>query len=72
MFSYKLTSFRVMCEKSSLIGQNSMLIKQMVMFLYKMTSFKVMCEKLSLIVPNWIWFAQAIVLQKVQLIVNFR
>ena len=48
MFLYKMTSFKVMCKKSSLIGQNSILIKLMVMFLYKMTSFKVMFGKLSL------------------------
>ena len=47
MFLYKIASFKVMCEKSSLIWQNSILIKQMVMLLYKMTSFKAMCGKLS-------------------------
>ena len=38
MFLYKITSFKVMCGKSSLIGPTSILIKQMVMFLYKITS----------------------------------
>ena len=41
-----------MSEKSSLIGPNSIVIKQMVMFSYKIICFKVMCGKSLLIRPN--------------------
>ena len=34
MFSYKLTSLKVMCEKSSIIGQNAIWFEQMVMLSY--------------------------------------
>ena len=36
---YEIISIQVMCEKSSLIGTNSILIKQLVMYLYKIISF---------------------------------
>ena len=50
MFSYHMTSFKVMCEKSSIIGQNSILFEQMViMLLYKIPGFKVMVENSQLL-----------------------
>ena len=35
LFLNEISRFKVMCGKSSLIGPNSILIKQLVMFLYK-------------------------------------